>query len=122
MAAQSLEVDLRQETEYLRNHDAVARQVNERIDLNSNTLALMVRLCLQNEGRFSNGKRKAFLSKGYSADMLAVVESAATGVLAGRADDGEAEDDDLIPNAKTRAAMEESRAMMAARRARQRHD
>jgi len=62
---------LRQETEYLRNHDAVARQVNERIDL-----------CLQNKWRFSNGKRKAFLSKGYSADMLA-----------GRADNGEVDDE-----------------------------
>lgn len=97
MAEQSLEVDLRQETEYLRNYDAIARQVNERIDLNSNTLALMVRLCLQNEGRFSSGKRKAFLNKGYSAEMLAVVESVATGVLAGRADDGETDGEIDIP-------------------------
>lgn len=60
MTEQSLEVDLRQKTEYLRNYDAIARQVNEDINLNSNILALMVRLRLPNERRFSNGKRKAF--------------------------------------------------------------
>ena len=98
MAEQALEVDLRQETEYLHKYDAIARQVNERIDLSSNTLALMVRLSLQNGGRFSSGKRKAFLNKGYSEEMLAVVESVATGVLMGRADDGKADDEaDIAP-------------------------
>lgn len=43
-------------------------------------------------------KRKAFLNKGYSPEMLAVVESVATGVLTGRADDGEADDEiDIAP-------------------------
>ena len=95
MAEQSLEVDLRQETEYLLRYDAIVAQVNERIDLNSNTLALMVALCLQNNGRFSSDRRKAFLAKGYPAQMLQVVESAATRVLQGTGD--EEGNDDIPP-------------------------
>jgi hypothetical protein len=41
-------------------------------------LLLLVRLCLQNDGRLSSGKRKSFLAKGYPADMLTTVESIAT--------------------------------------------
>jgi hypothetical protein len=84
MAEQSLELDLRQETDYLQKYDAIWRRVNERIDLNSNALSLLVRLCLQNEGRLSSGKRKSFLAKGYPEDMLATVESIATSVMTGR--------------------------------------
>jgi hypothetical protein len=53
-------------------------RVNECLDLNSNALSLLVRLCLQNEGRLSSGKRKSFLAKGYPQDMLTTVESIAT--------------------------------------------
>lgn len=83
MAEQSLELDLRQETDYLQQYDAIWRRVNERIDLNSNALSLLVRLCLQNEGRLSSGKRKSFLAKGYPEEMLTTVESIAMSVLTG---------------------------------------
>jgi hypothetical protein len=95
MAEQSLELDLRQETDYLQKYDAIWRRVNERIDLNSNALSLLVRLCLQNEGRLSSGKRKSFLAKGYPEEMLATVESIATSVMTGR--DEEADELDGIP-------------------------
>ncbi len=96
MAEQSLEIDLRQETNYLQQYDAVARQVNERIDLNSNALSLLVRLCLQNEGRLSSGKRKSFLAKGYPEEILTTVESIATSVMTGR-DEAADELDGIAP-------------------------
>ena len=52
--------------------------------MNSNALSLMIRLCLQNEGRLSNSKRKNFAAKGYPATVLDTVERIATDVLAGR--------------------------------------
>lgn len=65
---QSLDMDLRQETAYLQQYDGVSRRVNARIDLNSNALSLLVRLCLclclQNAGHLSIAKRKGFLAKG----------------------------------------------------------
>ncbi len=87
MAEQSLEIDLRQESDYLQKYDAISRQVNERIDLNSNALSLLVRLCIQNAGSLSNAKRKAFLAKGYKEEMLALVESIAFSVMSGHDDD-----------------------------------
>lgn len=96
MAEQSLDLDLRQETDYLQKYDAIWRRVNERIDLNSNALSLLVRLCLQNEGRLSNAKRKGFLAKGYPEDMLGKVESIATSVMSGQDDDTD-EFDSIAP-------------------------
>jgi len=95
MAYPSLELDLRQETDYLQKYDAIWRRVDERIDLNSNALSLLVRLCLQNEGRLSSGKRKSFLAKGYQEEMLTTVESIAMSVMSGG--DEEADEVDGIP-------------------------
>ena len=58
-------------------------------------MSLLVRLCLQNEGCLSSGKRKGFLAKGYPEDMLTTVESIATSVLTGR--DEEADELDGVP-------------------------
>ena len=95
MAEQSLELDLRQETDYLQTYDAIWRRVNECFDLNSNALSLLVRLCLQNEGRLSSSKRKSFLAKGYPEEMLATVESIAASVMTGG--DEEAVELDGVP-------------------------
>jgi len=96
MAEQALEKDLRQESGYLQKYDAIWRRANERIDLNGNALSLLVRLCLQNEGRLSNAKRKGFMAKGYKEETLAVVEEIAVSVMAGRDDDGD-ELDEIPP-------------------------
>lgn len=93
MAEQALEKDLRQESGYLQKYDAIWRRVNARIDLNSNALSLLVRLCLQNEGRLFNAKRNGFLAKGYKEETLAMVESIAMSVMAGRDDDGDGLDE-----------------------------
>lgn len=95
MAAQSLDVDLRQETGYLQQYDEVSRRVNARIDLNSNALSLLVRLCLQNAGHLSTAKRKGFLAKGYREETLNMVEAIATSVMTGQ--DEEADELSKIP-------------------------
>ncbi len=98
MTAQSLDVDLRQETGYRQQYDEVSRRVNARIDLNSNALSLLVRLCLQNEGRLSNAKRKGLLAKGYQEETLNMVEAIATSVMTGQ--DEEADEFSNIPPSK----------------------
>jgi Fic family protein len=85
MAEQSLEVDLRQETDFLQKFDAIYKRVSQEIDLNNNTLSLMVRVCLQNKGQFSNTKRKYFLAKGNSDVAMNVVEKIALEVINGDA-------------------------------------
>jgi hypothetical protein len=85
MAEQSLEVDLRQETDFLQKFDTIYKRVSQEIDVNNNTLSLMVRVCLQNKGQFSNTKRKYFLAKGNSDVAMNVVEKIALEVINGDA-------------------------------------
>jgi hypothetical protein len=85
MAEQSLEVDLRQETDFLQKYDAIYKRVSQEIDLNNNTLSLMVCVCLQNKGQFSNTKRKYFLAKGNSDVAMNVIEKIALEVINGDA-------------------------------------
>ena len=77
MAEQALERELRQETCYLQKYDAFWCRIKECVDLNSNALSLLVRLCFQNEGCLSNAKRKGFLAKGYKEKTLTMVQSIA---------------------------------------------
>ena len=81
MAEQALEIDLRQETDFLRTFDEIYRRVSKEIDLNNNTLSLMIRVCLQNEGQLSNTKRKYFLAKGCTEAALNCVEQVALSVV-----------------------------------------
>ena len=60
MAEQALEVDLKSETEFLQAYDALHRAANERFDVQGNDLASLVRMCLGNEGKVSNNRRKQF--------------------------------------------------------------
>lgn len=67
----------------MQEYDAIWRRGNEHIDLNSNALSLLVRLCLQNDGRLSNAKRKGFPAKGHEEETLTTVEAIATSVMSG---------------------------------------
>ena len=60
MAEQALEVELRQETEFLARYDAVWKAVNDRFDLRGNDLATLVLACLGNDGLVSRNRRKQF--------------------------------------------------------------
>lgn len=63
MAAQALDVELRQETQFLARFDRVLREVDARVDIRGNDLATLVVICLDNEGVISKKKRKRFADR-----------------------------------------------------------
>ena len=74
MAEQALEIDLKEEARFLRRFDAIYKRVGQEIDLSNNTLSLLIRLILLNDGVLSNTKRKMFLAKGVSELAITFVE------------------------------------------------
>jgi len=60
MAEQALEVELRQETEFLSRYDMLIRQADERFDVRGSDLATLVMMCLDNGGTVSKNRRKQF--------------------------------------------------------------
>ena len=63
MAEQALEIELRQETEFLAAFDRITRAVNEEFDLRGSDLATLVRCCLDNGGILSKKRRKQFTGR-----------------------------------------------------------
>lgn len=76
MAEQALEVELRQETEFLARYDAVVRTVGERFDLRGSDLATLVLSALDNGGKVSNHRRKQFQNRVPDKVFDAVQEAA----------------------------------------------
>lgn len=70
MASEALDQDLRQESLFLRRFDLVYKAVNAAVDMNNNDLVLLVRACLQNDGKLSNHRRKQLTAKGHPAALL----------------------------------------------------
>jgi hypothetical protein len=60
MARRALEVELREETEFLDRYDRVVKAVNERYDVRGSDLSKLVMMCLDNEGKVSRHRRKQF--------------------------------------------------------------
>ncbi|MGA3681546.1 MULTISPECIES: Fic family protein [Pseudomonas] len=60
MAKRALEVELREETIFLENYDEVVRTVNEAYDVRGSDLANLVMMCLTNDGKVSNNRRKQY--------------------------------------------------------------
>lgn len=60
MARRALEVELREETEFLDRYDRIVRQVNERYDVRGSELSALVMMCLDQGGVVSNRRRKQF--------------------------------------------------------------
>ena len=63
MAAQALDVELRQQALFLARYDAVLNSVNEQIDLRGSDLATLVVICLDKQGVISHNKRKRYASR-----------------------------------------------------------
>jgi hypothetical protein len=80
MAEQALEVELRRETEFLANFDAVKRTVEAEHDIRGSVLATLISTCLEAQGVISKAKRKRFES---SANSMAFdfIEQATKDVL-----------------------------------------
>ncbi|WP_205599033.1 Fic family protein [Halomonas faecis] len=60
MARVALEEDLKAETHYLACFDRVYRTIDEHFDIRGSDLARLVMMCLSNEGRLSNNRRRQF--------------------------------------------------------------
>lgn len=63
MAEEALEVELRQETEFLVRYDQITKAVNERYDVRGSDLAILIRCCLDQHGVISHKRRKQFVGR-----------------------------------------------------------
>jgi hypothetical protein len=81
MAKAALEEDLREETHYLHCFDAIYRHVNDSFDVRSSDLSLLVMMCLSQQGRISNNRRKQFRDK-VPEEIFEAIEAQTQQVLA----------------------------------------
>lgn len=75
MARVALEIDLHQEVDFLALFDDVARHINQRYDLRSTDLSILIVTIHQNGGKLSNNRRKRFAER-VQAHVLDAIESA----------------------------------------------
>ena len=61
MAQQALNIDLKDEAEFLAQFDEIFKAVDERFDVRGNDLTTLVLACLQNKGKVSVNQRKKFV-------------------------------------------------------------
>jgi hypothetical protein len=61
---------LRDESAYLHRFDLVYKAVNDALDINNNDLVLLVRSCLQNDGKLSINRQKQLIAKGHPPTLL----------------------------------------------------
>ena len=82
MAEQALDVDLRQETEFLARFDRIAIALNDAFDVRSNDQHLLIVSALQNGGKVSNNRRKKLADR-VPEEVFEFVERLAMKELAG---------------------------------------
>lgn len=83
MAEQAIDVDLRQESEFLARFDRVASALNDEFDIRSNDQHLLIISALQNGGRISNNRRKKLADR-VSEEVFDFVERLAKDELANK--------------------------------------
>jgi hypothetical protein len=94
MAEEALEIELRQETEFLAAYDRVTRAVNERYDVRGSDLSTLVQCCLENDNKLSNNRRKHYATR-VPPGVFELIESEAVAArAAGTVPDGEASGED----------------------------
>lgn len=81
MAAQALDVELKQETRFIARHDEVVRRVNDRVDVRGSDLGTLVVICLDAGGVISARKRKRYADRVPEA-VFELIEEVAREVLA----------------------------------------
>ena len=81
MASEALDQDLRDESAFLQRFDLVYKAVNDAVDMNNNDLVLLVRFCLQNEGKLSNNRLKQLIARGHPAALLERAQQVVTEAL-----------------------------------------
>ncbi len=60
MARQALEIELREETAFLARHDHIVQTVNAKHDIRGSDLSKLVIMCLDNDGKLSQNRRRQF--------------------------------------------------------------
>lgn len=83
MARQALEIELRDETRFLRLYDQVIAAVNERYDVRGSDLSNLAMMCLENQGIVSKNRRKQF-QYSVSVEVLDFIEQLAQSLLSGK--------------------------------------
>jgi len=81
MASEALDQDLREESTFLHRFDLVYKALNDALDMNNNDLVLLVRSCLQNEGKLSTNRQKQLIAKGHPAALLEHAQQVVTATL-----------------------------------------
>lgn len=81
MAELALDVELRQETEFLLRYDAIVRRVNERVDLRGSDLSTLVISALDHGGTISKRRRDQFQYT-VPAEAFGLIEDTVREVLA----------------------------------------
>lgn len=76
MAEEALEIELRQETEFLAAYDRVVCAVNDRFDVRGSDLATLVRCCLDNDNVLAKHRRKQYAARVPEA-VMDLIESEA---------------------------------------------
>lgn len=85
MAELALDLELRQETEYLMRYDAIVREVNAHYDVAQSDLSVLVRSLIEQDGRLSNNRRSRYRDR-IPTETLDAIEGIAQSVL--RQEDG----------------------------------
>ncbi|MCU9528375.1 Fic family protein [Pseudomonas mosselii] len=85
MAQLALEVGLREEVLFLENYDTIVRQINQRYDVRGSDLAILVRVCLMNDGMMSQAAREQF-QRTVQEEVLDHIELVAQALLQGQED------------------------------------
>lgn len=80
MAKAALETDLREETRYLERFDEIYQTTNARFDMRGSDLAKLVMMCLSQQGRLSQNRRKQYRYR-VPEEALDFIESEAQRLL-----------------------------------------
>ncbi|WP_305824778.1 hypothetical protein [Massilia brevitalea] len=96
MAEEALEIELRQETEFLAAYDRVVRAVNECFDVRGSDLATLVRCCLDNDNMLSKHHRKQYATRVPEAAMDLIESEARTARAELVPNDAPAPDDESL--------------------------
>lgn len=81
MAEQALDVELRQETQYLAHFDAIRRAIDGRYDVRGSLLATLISISIDGGGTISNNKRKRYAGD-LSPEVFDAIELETRAVLA----------------------------------------
>ena len=80
MAREALQVELRNETNFIVHFDAVRKQIDDQYDLRGATLATLVSIALNSGGAISNKKRKRYADE-VAPEIFDAIEGKAREVL-----------------------------------------